>query len=98
MIHTEGVVELIQVKVEGSKDRQNRIGRSDQTPRDVRLAKSGSTAHHTGTSPPETLFQPHFINSEVFWRLVCTHWQNDSNSHVYSYNYLTYYNVFFMNC
>ena len=41
-------------------------------------------------------FQPHSINSEVFWRLLCT--PNDSNSLVYSYNYLTYYNVFFMNC
>ena len=41
-------------------------------------------------------FQPHFMNSKVFWRLVCT--QNDSSSRVYSYNYLTYYNVFFMNC
>ena len=41
-------------------------------------------------------FQPHSINSEVFWRLLCT--QNDSNSLVYRYNYLTYYNVFFMNC
>ena len=41
-------------------------------------------------------FQPHSINSKVFWRLLCT--QNDSNSLVYSYNYLTYYNVFFMNC
>ena len=49
-----------------------------------------------GDDKSTKIFQPHFINSEVFWRIVCT--QNDSNSRVYSYNYLSYYNIFFKNC
>ena len=49
-----------------------------------------------GDDKSTKIFQPHFINSELFWQIVCT--QNDSNSRVYSYNYLTYYNDFFMNC
>ena len=49
-----------------------------------------------GDDKSTKIFQPHFINSELFWQIVCN--QNDSNSRVYSYNYLTYYNEFFMNC
>ena len=49
-----------------------------------------------GDDKSTKIFQPHSINSELFWRIVCT--QNDSNSRVYGYNYLTYYDGFFMNC
>ena len=62
----------------------------------LRLYHQQKSELHTsdyGDDKSTKIFQPHFINSELFWQIVCT--QNDSNSGVYSYNYLTYCNVIF---
>ena len=63
---------------------------------DIHQQKGELHTSDCGDDKSTQIFQPHFINSEVFYRLVST--QNDSNSRVYSYNYFIYYNVFFMNC
>ena len=60
------------------------------------ISKKVSYTLDYGDDKSTKLFQPHFINSELFWRILCT--QNDSNSLVYGYNHLKYYYVFFMNC
>ena len=79
-------------KVLGAHRKNRKVSRVLQ----IHQQKSELHTLDCGDDKSTQMFQPNFINRKVFWRLVCT--ENDSDSRVYSYNYLTYYNGFFINC